>query len=455
MSITVTETVDRIPILGGGEIEIKPFMRGQKFTKNGYRRDEVVSALQKAIRRGLGYESMFWFKQLYDMGGPHRTNAINRLKIMLSEDISIANGSLVNYAYRWFNNEGHKRPFKELCTLVWVMAKSKKCRIVDNLICYIMNPKVKNVPKGGIEIDFNGDGKLIDDYRSPRDDDYQKSGDQEDLDEYMSYFIKALELKNVERACYWVQQIYDIPEDNEQIRDTFCCGESKDPIYTVWEMLYKFYKRSKTMRMKSKNPLKGRRKYKNWSIRFEDDRDESIFQQLASLFGDLKKGRSGADRLPLVHAIVHYCCHEHVDWIEMNTLMNNDDYKIPLEVWRKLQKLKKIGPQECLIGMPDYALDKHTVRGKKLGKGFDDFFTNGAVLNNVPNQLLQYDVLGEQAKLFMIQRSKEGLRYKRPKYKPKSKKLKKNSKKRNSKKRKRQTTLDVVGEPKRKRRKKN
>ena len=34
------------------------------------------------------------------------------------------------------------------------------------------------------------------------------------------------------------------------------------------------------------------------------------------------------------------------------------------------------------LEIPDYALDKHTYRGKKMGRGLDHFFAEGAKLEN-------------------------------------------------------------------------
>ena len=34
------------------------------------------------------------------------------------------------------------------------------------------------------------------------------------------------------------------------------------------------------------------------------------------------------------------------------------------------------------LEIPDYALDKHTVRGKKMGRGWEHFFTEGTKLEN-------------------------------------------------------------------------
>jgi hypothetical protein len=34
------------------------------------------------------------------------------------------------------------------------------------------------------------------------------------------------------------------------------------------------------------------------------------------------------------------------------------------------------------LPIPEYALDKHTARGKAMGKGIDDFFSEGNKLEN-------------------------------------------------------------------------
>lgn len=57
-------------------------------TKNGYRMDEVVSALQKAIRRGQEKEALFWAFELVDSG--RWSYLFHRLKIIAAEDIGLA-----------------------------------------------------------------------------------------------------------------------------------------------------------------------------------------------------------------------------------------------------------------------------------------------------------------------------------------------------------------------------
>jgi replication-associated recombination protein RarA len=57
-------------------------------TQNDYDFGEVISALQKSIRRGHELESMFWALELYEKYG----RALwTRLQVICNEDIGIAN----------------------------------------------------------------------------------------------------------------------------------------------------------------------------------------------------------------------------------------------------------------------------------------------------------------------------------------------------------------------------
>ena len=63
----------------------KPFWM---ITKNGYNLDEVVSALQKSIRRGMEEESLYWANELAVSG--YGQYLWRRLGVTVSEDIGLA-----------------------------------------------------------------------------------------------------------------------------------------------------------------------------------------------------------------------------------------------------------------------------------------------------------------------------------------------------------------------------
>ena len=86
-----------------------------------------------------------------------------------------------------------------------------------------------------------------------------------------------------------------------------------------------------------------------------------------------KDDKKGQFRLPFVQAIlylVHAPKSRIVDWAQGFWFDNNVCQEIRKEI-------------------PDYALDTHTRRGKKMGKGINEFFSEGSILENhkvMPNE---------------------------------------------------------------------
>jgi replication-associated recombination protein RarA len=110
-------------------------------TGAGYPFDEVVSALQKAIRRGLEEEAMYWAAELetryYDY-------LWKRLQIISVEDIGIADPQAVLYVaemrrlYQELKKEYDKEPKKKarsfrmaLANAILALCRAKKSRIGD------------------------------------------------------------------------------------------------------------------------------------------------------------------------------------------------------------------------------------------------------------------------------------------------------------------------------------
>jgi len=108
--------------------------------KIGYSPYDLVSALQKDIRRGNEYEALFWVVKLESLGKKKVKEAWNRLKVIASEDIGAANPNMPviietlekqyydakkreSDAYRLF-----------LTNAIVILARSKKSRIVDDLL---------------------------------------------------------------------------------------------------------------------------------------------------------------------------------------------------------------------------------------------------------------------------------------------------------------------------------
>lgn len=112
-------------------------------TKNGYNWDEVLSAIQKEIRRGNEYNAVFWAVE----GESFNPKAVwNRLRVIASEDIGIANPmapiliDVLEREYAYFIEKKEKCNEEDnshrlfLVNAVLYLARSPKSRIVDNLL---------------------------------------------------------------------------------------------------------------------------------------------------------------------------------------------------------------------------------------------------------------------------------------------------------------------------------
>ena len=75
---------------------------------------EASSAFQKAIRRGDEEEALYWAVEFYDGGGRLTSYCWNRMFVMVSEDIGLANPHLpqqiwsLYQIFKYFN--GSKNP---------------------------------------------------------------------------------------------------------------------------------------------------------------------------------------------------------------------------------------------------------------------------------------------------------------------------------------------------------
>ena len=107
-------------------------------TKNGYDGSEVVSSLQKCVRRGEESEALFWAVELYESG--YAEWCWKRLRIMSSEDVGLAEpyiSSQIWALYSMFkeaakNKEDKAEPQRLFLThAVFLLCRSKKSRLID------------------------------------------------------------------------------------------------------------------------------------------------------------------------------------------------------------------------------------------------------------------------------------------------------------------------------------
>jgi len=117
---------------------IEPKKRFEAITKNNHPLDEVISALQKEIRRGKTEEAFYWALELFESN--FQRYLWKRLKVIANEDIGIANPQaiiLIDTLAREFDDflkdERHGSARLCLANAILYLTQSKKTRAADDL----------------------------------------------------------------------------------------------------------------------------------------------------------------------------------------------------------------------------------------------------------------------------------------------------------------------------------
>ena len=116
-------------------------------TKRGYQLDEVVSALQKSIRRGLEEEAAYWALELADSGmGQYLWR---RLMVIAFEDIGLGSPDVVNLVVSgWIATKEATKTWAEmrhemLGTVILAMCRAMKSREGDDFLWLVMTKRGK------------------------------------------------------------------------------------------------------------------------------------------------------------------------------------------------------------------------------------------------------------------------------------------------------------------------
>ena len=113
------------------------------FTKGGYSLPEVVSALQKSIRRGDERGAIYWAVEMYGSG--YWRYLWKRMKIIVSEDIGLAEPGLpATFQALWetflelreAQDSRHEPERLPLVHAVMLLARAKKSRQVDHALVW-------------------------------------------------------------------------------------------------------------------------------------------------------------------------------------------------------------------------------------------------------------------------------------------------------------------------------
>jgi replication-associated recombination protein RarA len=107
---------------------------------HGYNDDELISALQKCIRRGMEKEAMYFSLELAEEGKTGFALLISRLRVIAYEDVGLADPAVVLQVSRALDDmemmyKGNKGEWgMVLSFIVLILCRAMKSRITDHFL---------------------------------------------------------------------------------------------------------------------------------------------------------------------------------------------------------------------------------------------------------------------------------------------------------------------------------
>ena len=122
----------------------------EKTTINGYPADEVISSLQKDIRRGNEEEAAFWAYELSKSGKSFQRKLWERLITIAVEDIGFGNpqaASIVQSLKQSYFSDFENEDDRDIQAMfaATILARSTKDRYIDEMKNYFKISKIKKV----------------------------------------------------------------------------------------------------------------------------------------------------------------------------------------------------------------------------------------------------------------------------------------------------------------------
>lgn len=296
-------------------------------TYSGISIDEAKSALQKSIRRGIIWDTIQWIVELYyskpvDQLLAIRTNLYNRLLVIAVEDVSPSETDAIRQVY--LLHEKYKDT--DLLCQAYITAgiylcELKKSRVNDWAVHYYHDNN-QDLQKY-LETDLN----LLAYYLELS---FQSENALQSL-----FFWKCLIISK-QTIKYKNNQLLNINYNNPYQ------NKYKKPLYLFWLVINKLYPNNEYLNILYNIAISN-----NWRW-------------------------SHKSHLIYCH-IIHLIIYKQLPLTNKTVMSIYPDTKLFMDA--VLQRIK-------FTGVPDYAIDKHTIRGRELGRGHKFFIKYGALLNN-------------------------------------------------------------------------
>jgi superfamily II DNA or RNA helicase len=310
----------------------------QDFTKLGYPYQVVISWIQKAVRRGRMEEALFCAAQLVDMGGIFLSNLVNRLVVMVSEDVGVAEPLFPIRALKLYHsicelrtNDVEKRKENDrlpevrqkVAEFVSELVRAHKCRYADDVYCY---------------------SRILAE---------QMDVEKTPLRNSISKFRDAIKNRKARRAIMWAGIVHRNASDCNIAQSEFglsVLSHKTHSSHLVWDYLF-----SKLNAEESK----------------EQKQLEDVLNALYSFYCE-RGGNEGI--LHLTHAINLF----------VRVMKNEIDIVNARPIVKEKRSLanRMRSILEEKLPIPSFAFDGHSREGKMLGRGKHWFWKHSCKLHN-------------------------------------------------------------------------
>lgn len=314
----------------------------QAFSANGHPKDELLSALQKYVRRGEFEKALYAAFELdrfneLPAAAPLVTNMINRLRVMLPEEIGIASPKLVcafNKCYEGYcaARDGGREVERQsrLYEIVRMLCEAPKIRLVSDI-------KAVFFADGSRALALND--PLLAPLTTP--DEAWKTR-KNCLDA-----IRSAVHSGSDYGFAALRKFIELGKLPARVRSPFGKGSSDDPMYAVFDLFNWL-----TQNCEPQNAIiKVCFDYYRY---FKSHRDRIVFVIWPALFMFRKVDVTNSAACPFVDT--SYAQQEHV-----TVALKRLDDKLEFE---------------------DYVLDQHTAAGRRAGRGPVHFAEEGAFVEN-------------------------------------------------------------------------
>jgi len=302
---------------------------GGSTTYSGLTLDVAKSALQKYIRRGMTEKALMVATEIFrlqEVGGDSAvSNLFNRILIIATEDIGLANLPLVIKVLKLLQPKSGKRDYDTLVAVVSELSTSKKTRLMSHYWYTYTNPiGRKTAEKYSIQLDKEiisvDDSKIC------------LPSDPEDVKLLINIFYKKLQDKDA-NAFYWASLFL---QSNEKITLT---------------------RRKKFLGDKRSNTT-GKVDILLWRA-LSGFLSTSVHDVLVESYFELTEKR------PFLQLAIAMAIHNLGNVSDFNlTTVNKQDYRL----------------NKTILEVDDFVVDKHTKAGRDKGMGTKEFAVDGSIV---------------------------------------------------------------------------